>query len=496
MTRQPWKPGTASVIKQTEWVVGVALLWLAMATRVLNLGWQSLSQDEPFSHLFATLPFHILWKAMIVDAVHPPLYYLLLRPWVMLTGESEYALRFFSALIGVLTVALVLRVGPGWIGRGGARWSALLLAVNPFHVWYSQEARMYVLLGALGLATMAAFWQTLHRGRDDDWWLLGVCSALAYLTHYFALYLPLIEFVFILINLRRYHHRLVRWTLTQFLAALPLAGWLVALFVVGGDTFGIGWIRPSRLDDLLRTFWSFGMAYDGRFTWLVGVALVAWGVLIAIGLLRGGGQPRLAGFLGLWMVLPVLVTFLLSFRRPTYVDRFFITGLFPFLLLAGAGLARMPQWWRWGLGIGLTVLGAWGVGRFYADPLYAKADWRSLAAWVQSQERPGDGLMLCEYYYTLPFRYYYQGSLDIQSFAVNQQITPMDELVRGRQRMWLIVVRRKQDAHHLALSEPFDLEQDVSEPALYAWITAHPPDEIVDFPGLVVMRFDQPGGTP
>jgi len=101
-----------------RWGFGLWVTLLAAAVRLYGLGVQSLWLDEAFSHLFATLPLDMAWQAMIVDAVHPPLYYLLMRLdyllmrlVVALVGGSEFALRFPSALAGVLTVALLYRAG-------------------------------------------------------------------------------------------------------------------------------------------------------------------------------------------------------------------------------------------------------------------------------------------------------------------------------------------------------------------------------------------------
>ncbi len=477
-----------------RWAGDVGLLLLATLTRMWGLGRPSLWLDEAFSHLFAVLPLQMAWQAIIVDAVHPPLYYLLLRPWLTLAGGSEFALRLPSALAGVLTVALLLRAGRRWLGRRATGWSGLLLAVNPFHIWYSQEARMYALLGLLWLGSLWAFWQAVHRQRPGAWTLLGVLSALAYLTHYFALYLPLVQFAFLVATLRRHHRALARWTLTQAVAALPFAGWLTALYSVGGGTFGIGWIRQPGLSDLLRTLWSFGMAYDGRITPIVAVGLLVWVGLAGWGMGYGGraaGAQRVAlPLLGLGLALPLLATFLLSLRRPAYVDRFFIGSLFSFLLLAGGGLARIPRWPRWAAGLALAGLGIWGTARFHFDPLFAKEDWRGAAAYVRTRERTDDGLALRHFQYVVPFLYYYQGALEPEAVTVNRDTASLDELAAGHRRLWLLFRGRHDDLHHLAWNEPFDLERDEGHPEVRAWLERHPPAEVVAFPGVTLMRFD------
>ena len=473
----------------------MGILLLATLVRLGGLGMQSLWMDEAFSHLFATLPLDTAWQAMIVDAVHPPLYYLLLRPWLALAGGSEFALRFPSALAGILTVALVLRAERDWLNRRVARWGALLLALNPFHVWYCQEARMYAPLGLLTLAVLMVFWRALRGRRPRAWGLLVGVSALAYLTHYFALYLPLVEFAFLLATFRRHHRVLVRWTVVQGLAVLPLAAWLTALYSAGGGTFGIGWIPGPQPADLLKTLWSFGMAYDGRVTPWVVAGLLVWGGLLVLGAWHRRASKEARGLWSLALALPPLSTFLLSLRRPTYVDRFLIGSLPTFLLLVAAGLARTPRRARWTVGLALASLGLWGVVRFHTDPLFVKEDWRGAAAYVEAHEVTGDGLALRHFQYVVPLRYYYWGALEPVAVTLNRQTTPLEEIIAGHERLWLIFRAPHDDPHHLGWSGPFSLERGEAEQVVRDWIAAHPPAETMTLPGVVVMRFDL-GGSP
>ena len=475
------------------WFFRVVVLLSAAFLRLWGLGLQSLWLDEAFSHVFAVLPPNVAWQAISVDAVHPPLYYLMLRPWLALAGESEFALRLPSALAGILSVALMLRVGREWLDRRAARWGALFLALNPLHVWYSQEARMYALLGLCALAVLLAFWRALHSRRRRAWVVLGGLSAVAYLVHYFALYLPLIEFAFLLATFRHHHRVLVRWTVAQVVAALPLAAWLASLYTTGGGTFGIGWIPRPQAVDLLRTVWSFGMAYDGRVTALVVTGLLAWGACLALGMWRrrGHGEARL--LLALAMALPPLVTILLSRRRPTYVDRFFIGSLPAFLLLAAAGLAHLPRAAKCAVGLALVGLSLWGATRFRTDPLFVKEDWRRAAAYVQENEKAGDALALRYFQYAVPWRYYYRGTLEPVAVTLNRQTTPLDDIAARAGRLWLLFRSSHADPHHLGWSSPFVLERDEMEPTVRAWIADHAPQQVAAFPGVIAMLFDLRG---
>src|SRR3990172_1562658 len=72
-------------------------------------------------------------------------------------GESELALRGFSALTGVLLVALLYRLGREYFDAPAGIAAALLSAFNPFLVSFGQEARMYSLLAALSAASFLLF---------------------------------------------------------------------------------------------------------------------------------------------------------------------------------------------------------------------------------------------------------------------------------------------------------------------------------------------------
>ena len=86
----------------------------------------------------------------------PPLYYALAWLWAKLFGHGEAGLRSLSAVVGTLTVPVAWRAGGELFGAARAGLvAAALVAVNPYFVWYSQEARSYSLLVLMGGAVAA-----------------------------------------------------------------------------------------------------------------------------------------------------------------------------------------------------------------------------------------------------------------------------------------------------------------------------------------------------
>ncbi len=117
-------------------------LLAAFALRVYRLGDQNIWWDEGLAvwavrHSFAETT---LWTA---GDVHPPLYFWLLWPWVRLAGESEFAARYLTVMVAMLTVATMAPLGHRLGGRGAGAAALWLLVLSRFHIWWSQEMRMY-----------------------------------------------------------------------------------------------------------------------------------------------------------------------------------------------------------------------------------------------------------------------------------------------------------------------------------------------------------------
>ena len=88
---------------------------------------------------------------------HPLGYFLLEHFALEIWGKSEYALRLLSAFAGTVTIALIYVIGSQIANRRVGLWAVALLAVAPFHIRYSQEARGYALQVALLAASTGLF---------------------------------------------------------------------------------------------------------------------------------------------------------------------------------------------------------------------------------------------------------------------------------------------------------------------------------------------------
>ena len=111
---------------------------------------------------------------------HPPLYFAAERLWMGAFGDSVVAARSLSALAGAIAL-----LGMFWLARElfptsqSAPWIAVaLVAVSPFHVAYSHEAREYSTWAAMTFISTAAMLRAIrHPGRG--WWVLYALAVAA-----------------------------------------------------------------------------------------------------------------------------------------------------------------------------------------------------------------------------------------------------------------------------------------------------------------------------
>ena len=122
---------------------------LAAVLRFATITDQSYWLDESQAAHELHLSFGAMLGAWNANEWNPPLYFVLAWPWAKLFGTGEAGLRSFSALIGVAVVPITYLCGRELVSRRAGLVAAAFAAVNPFMIWYSQEAREYMLLVAL-----------------------------------------------------------------------------------------------------------------------------------------------------------------------------------------------------------------------------------------------------------------------------------------------------------------------------------------------------------
>jgi len=165
--------------------VSVLITILGAVIRLADLSHDSLWFDEIMTRHTAVQGSGSAAAAMDVRD-HLPLLYALVATVLRVLPEHEFTLRLPSAVAGILAVPLLITFGRSTRLPRAGLWSALLLAIAPFHVRYSLEARHYALLLFFSLLSLYWLYRALRHNRQRDWLIFALATAINLMTHYSA----------------------------------------------------------------------------------------------------------------------------------------------------------------------------------------------------------------------------------------------------------------------------------------------------------------------
>ena len=145
------------------------ILIFAFFLRLINLD-QSLWLDETIvAKVVQSIPFHLIPFQFSPGDFHPPLYYLVISLWSHLFGTSEIALRLPSVLFSLVTGWFTYKIGLLWKNKQLALWATAFFLFNPLIVYYSQEARMYMMATALLTIALYYFLVLIKENQSASW---------------------------------------------------------------------------------------------------------------------------------------------------------------------------------------------------------------------------------------------------------------------------------------------------------------------------------------
>lgn len=401
---------------RTLTIVAVGLLTLVAALlRLPALGEQSLWYDEAATWQQVNGSFFKLVSDTLSDN-YPPLYNLLTWPLVQLFGDAEWVLRLPASLLGIATVPMIYLLGARLGGRATGLIAALFLTLSGFHVWYSQEARMYSLL-AFAATTYA--WVLLRyldlQTPSRRNWLIASGAILLFTHPYGPLTWLCLGFGALLAPPRPAAgadaRKLIKYHLISAAIFFP---WGVALLVHAVEiTIGGFWI-PSPTPTYV---WS-------QLQFVTGNLLVPLVACAALAVIRPAGLPaaiRMAlPMLLLWLAGPIILGLLASvLTKPVFVARYVIGSLPALFVLAAYGITRWLPGMK-SLAAATIACGAVAIASLVLAPPSPREDWRGAVAEVQQSLGEGDCVLILPSYNGASWEYYHRDKLECLLWSTEQ----------------------------------------------------------------------------
>jgi uncharacterized membrane protein len=377
-------------------IVFVAVCMAFIALRLQHLTDSCLWFDEIFSVHAAGMDFQNLLWFVAQDLIHPPLFYILLKTWIMIGGESLFWLRFFSVFFSIMSLLpLFFLCRELKLSYSTISLALFFLAANGCLIKYAQEVRMYSVLLFFALFSMWLFVRFLHLGKNI--WILTAVNVLLIYTHYFG-WLVVISEITAIIVLQRIK---IRQMLIMFgILLLSFAPWIFAVWKAAeiNANLGqnIGWIAAPDLAtlfqflcDLIEPFYYQQSTIDQTSIFVITIPLLlllltAFAIYLIDWKTETAEEKQDLILLTILTKIPILAALIASWVLPYSIwgTRHLIFAFVPFAILTAIALTKIKPGSVAAIFLGFIFVlfgGAFFIQTKRGMPVLFECAWENLA---------------------------------------------------------------------------------------------------------------------
>jgi len=419
-----------------EWAVILLITVLGAVARFSFIAKSSVWHDEGFSFALASRTPVEIWAGSARD-VHPPLYYLLLHFWIELFGTSQLAIRSLSAIMGIAVIPLGYIIVKKIAGKRAAVLAGFMLALAPFLIRYSQEARMY---GLLGLVMLVAFYSVMRIVENPKkiwpYFLYAVSVGLGLYTHYFTA-LAVISFWVYLITIqppRRWRFQKTiflssKWLFANVLALIIFLPWAPSALAQVRRAQGLSWLARASIRTFHDTVWQFFTFTDARqiitfLYWLIPLVILALAIYL---LATDKSREKFTRLLVCYSFLPILTALAISLQKPIFHERYFAfsaIGIYMILAVAISRLAGKRSWLFAVMSLAVISTELVGIRNVYSQSNHQMG---AVIQTVNSGYLPNDQLLAAELYVYFDASYYNETGQKMLLFTANSSLNGYGE---------------------------------------------------------------------
>ncbi len=400
--------------QRRDLTIGTLALLLCMSLLAYHFNRFSMWYDEVYI-VNGTLKYNFFepstFKNDFAQIAHPPLYYISLKTWISLAGESDFSMRLLSIWATLGAGAFVYRLAKDIAQTAFAGASAaLILCSFGFIQYYAHETHNYGFFVLFSSMILAFFFRWLKHPASRLYSVgLGVSIVLLMYTHYYSAFLIIGLTVYALIVFRKRIARFRHLLIIELASALAYIPWIPAAYGATFDHYGLsGAIPTGQVTNLTTVRQTFEVMLSGQT--LLFAVLIGGTITYALWMVYQHNQRQYltqALYLVLIPAFAMGIALLINLRYRTFLDRRII-----YLLISMAGLSAMSlnligQRIRWAV-LAVVI----GIIIRAGTPQSLPGNWlfRETIEWV-NDETPAGSLVVIEVSQQsqlsyLPFVYY------------------------------------------------------------------------------------------
>lgn len=469
---------TINWIKENTFLI--LLLVISFVFRIYKLDFQSPWIDELFTMINSSSEksFIEIYQLLKVD-VHPPLYYYIVNVFFHIFGDSSFVARFVSVLFGVGGLLALYYLAKELFNKKTIGIIAvLLLTINHFHIYYSQEARMYTMLFFTSIMSFIFLIKFIKKPTLKTALLHSLFATLMIYTHFFALFTLFSQYLILLFFIIKPYKTTSKkfFLYTLFSGIIIVIIYIPAIFIFLGTSNRTSfWIARPEIDVYTAMFKEF----FGFSEIVIMIAII--GILFFLFKLFQQNEKKTFSLepkkekevfsffvLFMWIFITLFVPFLLSFiNLPMIVSRYFINIIPPLILLVAAGIYNIKN-----SVIKLTLISIFvlfsfadliGVKNYYNG--IHKTQFREVSQFIINHHKKNEKILSSFEYY---FSYYVRAEKGnkITNTSLNQYV---EKIINGEEQMepfWYVDTNNPQDKitdkTNLILDSLFVIDENIT----------------------------------
>lgn len=385
------------------------VLIFALILRLINLK-QSFWLDEAAQLIESLRPF---WQQFdLVADFHPPLYHILLHFWLYL-GKTEVWARLLSVGFALGSIFLIYKIGKLLTDKKTALISALFLAISPYHLWYSQETRPYMVFLTFSLVStyflIAKKWL---------WYCLVLIFSLY--THYFTLFMLVSHIIYVFIFEKKY---VKNFLASSIISVVVFAVWMPKLLgqlALGTNGLFQGWTDVVSVSPVKTIALTFAKFIFGRGTidnnFLYAIVVLPVFVLFVFSLVATR-KEKSGKILAILFFIPFLISEIFSLFVSINAPQRLIFLLPIFYLILSSGINRLNHKLQL-LAISIVFLiSLGGVYQYYTDSNVQREQWREAVAFTEQENNLQSVALFVFPGPFAPYTWYTKGNIDAWGIA-------------------------------------------------------------------------------
>jgi mannosyltransferase len=436
----------------------LSLILLSFLFRIYKLNFQSPWGDELFTLInsHSNKSLGDIFNALKGD-VHPPLYYYIVHFFLEIFGDTAYVARFVSILFGVGGMVVLYYLGKELFNKKVALTAVLLLVVNHFHIYYSQEARMYTMLFFTTTLSFLFLIRFIKTSTLKSALLYSITTVLLVNTHFYSLFALFAQYLILLyFILKPYNTTSTKLFTYTFISGVITGISFIPSIVIFLSTSGIKsfWIKAPERDVFTSMFKEFfGFSEIAIFIAIVGLLYFLFKTFNEDDIKDHKidpekDKPVFAFYiLFVWLFTLILIPFVLSYvHLPMIVSRYFINILPPIFLIIAAGITYIKNSVIRATLLSLFVLFSFtdliNVRDYYGRVM--KTQYREVSDFVKANRKNNEKVLSSFEYY---FSYYLKKdeNNEVTNSSLNQYVNRLEANQEKPESFWYVDISTIQD---------------------------------------------------